>query len=182
MLISYRIGFIILSLLVITACQPEAEQQKGNAQDTMQKEIASGGNVFEGEYKGQPFTIATGNEYELFMEVQKAFNNMDAEAIWQHSADTVAYRTSSGDMVPLTQNYMAEFFNSADSLSWDMLSVIPVHVENSDQVFILVDSREVVYNKNGTVNRSKLFERFEFKNDKIVAVYQWVANQESDQN
>jgi len=125
--------------------------------------------------KGHSFSIAAGDEYETFMKVKKAFNNRDADAIWKYSADTVAYHVSGGGTVPLTRDYMADFFGSVDSLKWEMNSVLPVKITNSDRVEMLVDSRETLYHKDGTIDTNRLFERFVFKNNIIAAVYQWTA-------
>jgi uncharacterized lipoprotein YehR (DUF1307 family) len=161
------VGGIILSILMVAACQPQESSQP--------VENPSNGMAISGEYEGNEFTIATGNEDEVFMDMAEAFNRMDAEALWQNSADTVMMRNIEGVEIPLTESDMAGFFSSADSLSWDIDAVIPVKTTGSDVVRILVDSREVVYMKDGNVMKKHLFEEFTFKNGKMVKVRQWDA-------
>jgi hypothetical protein len=142
---------------------------ESKAQDT------SNGMVFTGDLKGNAFTIATGDAYDIFLNVVDAYNQRDASAIWLHSADTVAYHPSSGGVVPMTKDHMAGFFSTVDSLKWEMNAVIPVQVVGSNRVNILVDSKQTLYKKDGTVREFKVFERFVFENRKIVAVHQWKA-------
>ena len=158
---------IIVSVLMVAACQPQESSQP--------VETPSNGMIMSGEYEGDEFTIATGNEDEIFMDMAEAFNRMDAEALWAYSADTVMMRNIEGVEIPLTQADMAGFFSSADSLSWDIDAVIPVKTTGSDVVRILVDSREVVYMKDGNVMKKHLFEEFTFKDGKMVKVRQWDA-------
>lgn len=156
---------IILVLAVMVGCQSAETDQ----------EVPSNGMVMTGDYSGSAFTIATTYEDEIFMDMVEAFNNMDAEALWESAADTVMFHQSNGTVGPLTQADMAAFFSSADSLSWEIDAVIPVKAAGSNRVNILVDSREVVYMNDGSVMRRKLFERFIFEEGTLVGVRQWEA-------
>lgn len=166
------VSVIIISILMVTACQPQESSQP--------VETPSNGMAMTGEYEGDEFIIATGNEDEIFMEMAEAFNRMDAEALWENSADTVIMRNVEGAEIPLTQADMAGFFSSADSLSWDIDAIIPVKTTGSDVVRILVDSREVFYMKDGNVMKKHLFEEFTFENGKMVKVRQWDAAMADD--
>ncbi len=163
---------IIVSILMVAACQQQESSQP--------IETPSNGMAMTEEYGGDEFTIATSNEDEIFMEMAEAFNRMDAEALWSYSTDTVMMRNIEGMEIPLTQADMAGFFSSADSLNWDIDAVIPVKVTGSDQVRVLVDSREVIYMKDGNVIKKHLFEEFTFEDGKMVKVRQWDAAMADD--
>jgi hypothetical protein len=156
---------IIVCVFLIAACQPQDNQQ----------EAPANGMVLTGGLSGNAFTIATGNEDEIMMDLIEAFNRMDAEALWASSADTISFHRSDGTVGPLTQADMAGFFSTVDSLSWDVDAVIPVQAQGSNRVSVLVDSRETLYMKDGTVDRMKLFERFIFEDGLLVGVRQWKA-------
>lgn len=159
-----RIALIVL-LAVMFGCRPVESEQ----------EIPSNGMAMTGDYSGSTFTIATTYEDEIFMDMVEAFNNRDAEALWESAADTVMYHQSDGTVGPLTQADMAAFFSSVDSLSWEINAVIPVKAVGGNHVNILADSREVVYMNDGSVLRRKLFERFIFEEGTLVGVRQWEA-------
>ena len=162
---------IILALAVMVGCQPSESDQ----------EVPSNGMVMTGDYSGSAFTIATTYEDEIFMDMVEAYNNMDAEELWASSADTIEFHGSDGSVGPLTQADMEAFFSSVDSLSWEMDAVIPVKAVGSNRVNILVDSREVVYMNDGSVQRRKLFERFIFEEGTLVGVRQWEAAMPANQ-
>lgn len=155
----------ILCLAFAAACQPVEDQQ----------EAVSNGMVLQGSDEGKAYTIATGNEDELFMEVIDAFNTMDAEALWTHSADTITFHMVDGAVAPLTKSDMAGMFSSMDSVQWDVHSVIPVQIEGNSRVYILTEGTESFFPKNGPADRHKLFERFVFEDQKIVEIHQWQA-------
>lgn len=162
---------IVVSVLVIASCQPE---------NSSRQEVPSNGKVLTGELSGNEFTIATGNEDEIFMEMIESFNRMDAEALWSNSAETVTMHSADGTVNQLTQDAMAGFFSTLDSLSWEMDAIIPVKVVGSNQVKIMADGREILYMKDGTVRNFKLFEEFIFENGQLVEVRQWTANMAED--
>lgn len=163
---------VLASVLLVTACQPQNNSQS--------VETPSNGMVMSGEFEGDEFIIAMGNEDEIFMEMAEAFNQMDAKAIWSYSADTVMMRNVEGVEMALTQADMAGFFSSVDSLSWDIESVIPVKITGSNQVRVLVDSREVIYFNDGNVMKKHLFEEFTFEDGQMVQVRQWDAAMAED--
>lgn len=159
-----KIG-IVVCLFLIAACQPKDNQQ----------EAPANGMVLSGDLSGSAFTIATGNEDETMMDMIEAFNRMDADALWASAADTVSFHMSDGTVGPLTKADMAGFFSTVDSLSWDVDAIIPVKAEGSNRVNIIVDGREILYMKDGTVERMKLLERFIFEDGLLVGVRQWKA-------
>lgn len=159
------IGIVSFAIFA-TACQPTEESQP---------EKATSGMILSGDHNGKAFAMATGNEPEIFMEMVDAFNNRDAEMLWTHAADTITMHAADGMVRPMTQADMAGFFSAADSLSWEIDEVIPVQVEGTNRVKILSDGREIVYMKNGTVTKKKLFEEFTFEDEQLVSVRQWTA-------
>lgn len=159
-----RYGLLIALAMMVGCGSAETDQV-----------VPSNGMVMTGDYSGSAFTIATTYEDEIFMDMVEAFNNRDAEALWASAADTVTFHQSDGTVGPLTQEDMAAFFSSVDSLSWEMDAVIPVKAVGSNRVNILADSREVVYMNDGSVLRRKLFERFIFEEGTLVGVRQWEA-------
>lgn len=163
--LSELIGIIVCVFLVV-ACQPKDNQQKAPAN----------GMVLSGDLSGSAFTIATGNEDETMMDMIDAFNRMDAEALWASAADTISFHGSDGTVGPLTKADMAGLFSTVDSLSWDVDAVIPVKAEGSSRVNVIVDGREILYMKDGTVQRMKLLERFIFEDGLLVGVRQWKAD------
>ena len=156
---------LMVCLAVLVGCQSGDDNQ----------EVPSNGMVMSGEYSGSAFTIATTYEDEIFMDMVAAFNNMDAEALWASAADSVMFYQSDGTVGPLTQEDMAGFFSTVDSLSWELDAVIPVKAVGSNRVNIFADGREILYMKTGSVQRMKLFERFIFEEGTLVSIHQWKA-------
>lgn len=165
-----KTGITIICAAFIAACQPMNNDQAA----------VSNGMVLTGDMGGQAFSIATGNEDELFMDMVEAFNNMDVEALWINSADTISFHGVDGSVGPLTKADMAGFFSTVDSLKWEIDAVIPVKVTGSNRVSILADGKERAYMKDGTVTNRKLFERFIFENGKLIGVRQWEAAMPAD--
>lgn len=135
----------------------------------------SNGKVLLGEQAGSEFVIATGDEDEKMMDTIEAFNNMDMDGLWTHMADTVTFHMADGYEGPFTKSMMAEFMASADSVQWEVMSVIPVQAKGSNQVRVLLDSHEKIYLKDGSVIDQKLFEEFIFEDGTVVKIRQWNA-------
>jgi len=154
----------LLGIFIVAACQPAQEQA-----------IPSNGRVLTGNMSGREFAIATGNEDELVMDLNDAFNAMDADALWEISADTVTMHNTDGDIIPFTKAAMEELFASVDSIDWELDAVIPVQVIGSSRVNVFTDGVETLYFSDGTVDSKKLFERFVFEDGVLTAVYQWEA-------
>lgn len=156
---------LLVCVAFIAACQPSADQQ----------DQVTNGMVLTGEMEGSAFAIAEGNEVDLFMKMVEAFNNMDVDALWAFSADTITFHTTDGYEGPFTKADMAGLFSTVDSLRWELDAVIPVKAVGSDLVNIMADGREIIYFKDGTVERKKLFERFIFEDQVLIGVRQWEA-------
>lgn len=153
---------IIACLAVSIAWQPVQAQE-------------TAGKVMVGEFKGNGFSMATGNEGDLMMEIIEAFNDMNAAKLWEHSADTVNFLGADGVPVPLTEDAMAGLFATMDSVKWEVMAVIPVQVVGSEYVNIFVDGYETLYPKGGDMEKKRLMERFLFKDEKLLAIYQWTG-------
>jgi len=168
---------IITCALLMAACQPKQDENENEPQ-----ELPTNGMIMTGELSGSEFTIATGDEYQTFMQMVEDFNRMDAEALWAHSADTVSFQTADGNVGPLTKADMAGMFSAMDSVSWEMQSVIPVQVAGTNLVKIIADSKEYFYRKDGTVDSQKLLEEFTFDNGTMMKVRQWTAQLPEDES
>jgi len=165
-------------MIVFTACQPESDSASTLEESTMESapaEPVTGGIIVSGDLQGNEFSIATGEVVDNFLAMVEAFNNMDAEAVWAYSADTISMYSADGSVVPMTKADMAGFYSSADSLEWRMEYVLPVHVEGTNLVKIIANSRETVYAKDGSVMDIKLLEEFTFDDGTLVEVRQWTA-------
>lgn len=161
---NFAAAVLVIALLAVS-CQPAPEQTA----------VPSNGMVFSGEMEGSAFEIANGDIDETMMELIEAFNRMDAEALWAHSADTITFHGSDGSVGPMTQADMAGFMAGMDSLSWDPTAIIPVRATGSSRVQVLVEGYESMYPKEGPARRIKLFERFSFEDGLLVEVRQWAA-------
>lgn len=160
-----NLGLVLLAVTfgVFAACQPTTETPM------------AGKVLVDGDYKDKPFMMATGPEFERFMAMNKAFNEMDIDAMFEHIADTVGMRGDDGSWSRLSKEDFAGYFSLMDSVKWDLWAVIPVQVEGSERVNIFADGREVRYFKDGTVWDKHLFERFIFVDGKLTGVRQWSA-------
>lgn len=155
------LGFCCLVMLF--GCQPKDAA------------VPSNGKVLLGEQAGSEFVIATGDEDEKMMDTIEAFNNMEIDALWEHMADTVTFHMADGYKGPFTKEMMAGLLAQADSIQWEVMSVIPVQAKGSNHVRVLLDSHEKIYMKDGSVVDKKLFEEFIFEDGTVVKVRQWDA-------
>ena len=138
-------------------------------------EVTSGGVILSGEHSGNEFTIAIGDELDIFMQMVDAFNQKDVAAIWEFSADSVSILGAEGNLNYVTQADFEGMFSAIDTLSWEVDAAIPVQVTETDIVKILADTREVVNYKDATVSRVRLMEEFTFENGQLTGVRQWTA-------
>jgi len=163
-------SFLLLALGItfLVACQSEEKT------DNSDKPPANG-KIFTALGQDDAFIIGRGNEDELVIDMLEAFNKMDAEALWEHAADSVLFRFRDGTVDTLTQADMSAYFASVDSVQWMVGALIPIEIVGGDRVSVLTDGTETIYHKNGSVEKFKLFERFIFENSKLVAVHQWEA-------
>ncbi|MDZ7755990.1 hypothetical protein [Rhodohalobacter sp.] len=169
--ISKLTAVILVLGFTLLGCQ----QQQAN-----QQELQSGGLILSGELSGSEFTIATGDELDHFMQMVEAFNQMDAAAIWEFSADSVSILGAEGNLNYVTQADFEGMFSTIDSLSWEIDAAIPVQVTGTDIVKILADTREVMNYKDGTVMRVRLMEEFTFEDGLLTGVRQWTAELPED--
>ncbi|MEJ2005765.1 MAG: hypothetical protein P8X57_12570 [Cyclobacteriaceae bacterium] len=135
----------------------------------------SNGIIFSGDMEGSEFVMASGDEMDHFVTRIEDFNNMDVEAVWTHSADTIAMYRPDGTVIPLTKEGLGEMFAATDSIEWGVEYAVPVEVEGTNTVKILVDGYETLYFKDGTVASGKLYEVFTFEDGKITEIEQWSA-------
>jgi len=165
-----NISKIIAVILVFTFTVLGCQQQQTN-----QNEVTSGGVILSGEHSGNEFTIATGDELDIFMQMVDAFNQKDAAAIWEFSADSVSILGVEGNLNYVTQADFEGMFSSIDSLSWEVDAAIPVQVTDTEIVKILADTREMMNYNDGTTTRVRLMEEFTFENGQLTGVRQWSA-------
>ena len=161
------VGYITACLLLAAAvaCQPAAETPMA-------------GSVLSGELEGAKFKMATGDEYDKFIAMNEAFNNMDAAGVFANAADSVSMHAEDGSVSVLTEEMFEAYFGMMDSVKWDLYAVIPLQVEGSEATSLLVFGREIRHMKDGTVWDKGLFERFVYRDGKMTAVYQWTKEPE----
>ena len=80
-------------------------------------EFTSGGVILSGEHSGNEFTIAIGDELDIFMQMVDAFNQKDVAAISEFSADSVSILGAEGNLNYVTQADCKGMFSAIDSLS-----------------------------------------------------------------
>lgn len=161
-------GFSVITMIfVIAACQPT---------QNMDSSPVTAGAVMNEEGEAEwKLMMATGEEGDIMLNMIEAFNNMDAEAVFANSADTVMMYAADGMTVPMTSEAMSGWFATMDSVKWDITAIIPVTREESDRVSVIVDGMQTDYYSDGTVDSYKLMERFVFENGKMTTVYQYTA-------
>lgn len=136
----------------------------------------SNGKIFTALGQDDAFAIATSNEDEIVVDILEAYNKMDAKAIWEHAQDSVLFQYYNGAMDTLTMADMNNYFASVDSVQWMFSAIIPIKIIGGKRVSVLTDGTSTIYHKDGTQERFKLFERFIFKDKKLVGVTQWRAD------
>jgi len=119
--------------------------------------------------------MATSGEDEMMMDIIDAFNNMDVDGVFAHSADTVRMSSADGTTMQMTKEAMSGWFASMDSVKWDVAAVIPVQREEGNNVSVIVDGMQTDYYKDGTVDSYRLMERFVFTDGVMNRVYQYTA-------
>ncbi|QCK15690.1 hypothetical protein [Mangrovivirga cuniculi] len=139
-----------------------------------------GAMIFTGDHKGKEMMIAKGNEMDQMMKIIDDFNDMDAAAIWENSADTVTMYAADGNVRKLTEDSMKGFFDSADSVDWAVSEIIPLEVEDTSIKKVIIDSYETINSKEGDDSYIRLFEVFTFKDGKLVTISQWTAEVEKE--
>jgi len=81
--------------------------------------------------------MATSGEGEQIMEIIDAFNNMDVEGVFAHSADTVRMSSADVSAIQMTREAMSGWFASMDSVKWNVGAVIPVQREEGTSVSVI---------------------------------------------
>ena len=148
--------------LTITACAPMTETP-----------VPSAGKVYNGEYAGTPFIMATDNSVNVVEQFIQAYNDMNVEKMSSFMADTVIVYDYTGARAELTKTALEEYMAGMDSVRQDIYATIPVMLENGDRVSVLVDSQEWRWGTDGSEWRKRLWERIIVDDGKIVGVRQW---------
>jgi len=161
-------AILLMGLISLAACQ-----QASNS--TAEPEQVVAGAVMENDEPRWGLMMATSGEGEQMMDIIDAFNNLDVDGVFAHSADTVRMRSADGTTMQMTKEAMSGWFASMDSVKWDVAAVIPVQREESNRVSVIVDGMQTDYYKDGTVESYRLMERFVFTDGKMNRVYQYKA-------
>jgi hypothetical protein len=159
---------LLLGMISVTACQ-----QASNT-TTESEQVVAGAVMDDGEPRWGLMMAASG-EGEQMMEIIDAFNNMDVEGVFAHSADTVRMSSADGSTIQMTREAMSGWFASMDSVKWNVGAVIPVQREEGTSVSVIVDGMQTDYYKDGTVESYRLMERFVFTDGVMTRVYQYTA-------
>lgn len=159
---------LLMGMISVAACQ-----QASNT-TTESEQVVAGAVMEDGEPRWGLMMAASG-ESEQMMEIIDAFNNMDVEGVFAHSADTVRMSSADGSAIQMTREAMSGWFASMDSVKWNVGAVIPVQREEGTSVSVIVDGMQTDYYKDGTVESYRLMERFVFTDGVMNRVYQYTA-------
>jgi hypothetical protein len=159
---------LLMGMISVAACQ-----QASNS--TAEPEQVMAGAVMEDGEPRWGLMMAASGEGEQMMEIIDAFNNMDVEGVFAHSADTVRMSSADGSTIQMTREAMSGWFASMDSVKWNVGAVIPVQREEGTSVSVIVDGMQTDYYKDGTVESYRLMERFVFTDGVMNRVYQYTA-------
>jgi|SRR6056297_1068237 len=159
---------LLMGMISVAACQ-----QASNS--TAEPEQVVAGAVMEDGEPRWGLMMAASGEGEQMMEIIDAFNNMDVEGVFAHSADTVRMSSADGSTIQMTREAMSNWFASMDSVKWNVGAVIPVQREEGTRVSVIVDGMQTDYYKDGTVDTYRLMERFVFTDGVMNRVYQYTA-------
>ena len=163
------IGAVLLMFMIsVTACQQSPDSSPENQQ------VMAGAVMQDGEPQWS-LMMATSGEDEMMMDIIDAFNNMDVDGVFAHSADAVRMSSADGTTMQMTKEAMSGWFASMDSVKWDVAAVIPVQREEGNNVSVIVDGMQTDYYKDGTVDSYRLMERFVFTDGVMNRVYQYTA-------
>lgn len=166
------IGSILLTgMLFVTACQPSSN---------METQPAVAGTVMNNGEPGSGLMMATSGEDEIMMDIIDAFNNLDVDGVFAHSADSVRMNVADGTTMQMTKEAMSGWFASMDSVKWEVWAIIPVKTVEGNSVSVIVDGMQTDYYKDGTVDSYSLMERFVFTDGKLNRVHQYTAAIQED--
>jgi len=159
---------LLMGMISVAACQ-----QASNS-PAEPEQVVAGAVMEDGEPRWGLMMAASG-EGEQMMDIIDAFNNMDVEGVFAHSADTVRMSSADGSTIQMTREAMSDWFASMDSVKWNVGAVIPVQREEGTRVSVIVDGMQTDYYKDGTVDTYRLMERFVFTDGVMNRVYQYTA-------
>jgi len=159
---------LLMGTISVAACQQASDS-------TAKPEQVMAGAVMQDDEPRWGLMMAASGEGEQMMEIIDAFNNMDVDGVFTHSADTVRMSSADGSTIQMTREAMSGWFASMDSVKWNVGAVIPVQREEGTSVSVIVDGMQTDYYKDSTVESYRLMERFVFTDGVMNRVYQYTA-------
>jgi hypothetical protein len=131
--------------------------------------------VKDSEFYNKPFVFSNRGETEKMIEFIKAYNVMDINKCTSFIADKCEVTGFDGVKTTLTKEDWKNYFANFSSINWEVLSMVPLRIKDSDPVSgLLVNSIETRIGKDGSVWKKELMELFVFDLDlKISKVNQF---------
>ena len=140
-----------------------------------------GGEIAQGPNKGSKFYIASDDNVDVVKKLLKAWNNMDADGMFEVLEDTITWWVpNSKTPIKADKEFIRAYLSEYDSVSQVPQGFIPHQWEGQEHVVVSMASREKKYKKDGTFEDDRLFERFHIKDGKIFRVQAWSADWNTD--
>lgn len=128
--------------------------------------LSYGGKFFgkkDNDYRGRPLVFSNRGETKAIEDFVAAYNKMDAVTCALLFADNFTMEQADGKKIEMKKSDLAEYFSTMKSVNWQLYSIVPLKIANTDPASgVMVSSRETRNMKDGSVWDKELVEYFYF--------------------
>ena len=142
------------------------------------KEIEVDRKAGEWVKTGVKYSIGTDADVAIIKKMLASHASLDAEGVFASIRDTLTYypHNMTGS-IKMDVNMLKDYFSQYDSIQKKVLYYLPYKVETWNGNIVQVGAVETRYNKNGTVEKDRLIDKFIIGKDGLVhTIREWGAD------
>jgi len=141
------------------------------------KEIEVDRKAGEWVKTGVKYSIGSDADVAIVKKMLSSHVSLDAEGVFSSIGDTLKYyphnRKSS---IKMDVNMLKDYFSQYDSIQKNILYYLPYNVETWTGSIVQVGAVETRFNKNGTIEKDRIINKFFIGNDGLVhTIREWNA-------
>src|ERR1700733_14969046 len=168
-----KLSFILLSAFFLSACRSKNKSDSAAGADTLKY-------PYKATYSSNITVPGNPVNAQKVLQVWKMFETANIQAMKTYFADSVKYDDASGmHFYGPTEKLLAlakQDIDGLDSMRFDIVQWQSAHVNDKDEDWVNIWSRERRYSKNGGKADTILMqENWKVKDGKIVAFDQYLA-------
>ena len=127
---------------------------------------------------GVKYSIGSDADVAIIKKMLSSHVSLDAEGVFSSISDTLTYYPHNmKSSIKMNVNMLKDYFSQYDSIQKKVLCYLPYNVESWSESIVQVGAVETRFNKNGTIEKDRIIDKFFIDNDGLVhTIREWKAD------